>query len=151
LPKNSSHTVRGRPSISSSKGRPGHEEAEHAPRSRWPLADDALEVLAVRDQVRVDPDAGGVDEGMAVDLAEVDGDRAPFPHRSCRGGDLLDAEVRGEVVQRAGGDEHQRDPALGGHGAAAFALPSPPATPSTSARSAARRSAATRSSSGRSP
>src|SRR5581483_4043970 len=91
------------------------------------------------DELRIEPDAGVVEEAVAVDVADVD---APDGARLCHFGRRLevgDPERPGEVVAGAAGDRQQRP-------AAARRVPSPPATATKSGRAEPfSRTAATRS------
>ena len=114
--------------------RPPPHHREGGPHGRDPLAQPAGPVsLAELDDTGIDPDAGVVEEIPPVHLAHVhlplhalrdDADGVRQVQRN--------AQVLGEVVERAGREDAQRDLAAATTAeATAFTVPSPPAATST--------------------
>ena len=106
---NASHNVRGRRSSSTATGDPWRSTRTTATASAGHLPMRALELLAGVDQLDVAAEAGGVEERLARDPADVDLRRVPGRTADDRAVDRLDAEVAGQVVEGPGGDDHERE------------------------------------------
>ena len=89
---------------------PQHPGQRH--HQRRPLADAALQLLAGVDDLDVAPEAGRVEEGPAGDAADVDLDGVAGLDRLDGVLDRLDAQVAGQVVEGAGGDDDEGQPVL---------------------------------------
>ncbi len=93
--------------------------AEHADRGDGhgrPLADPIFEDLPHVHQLGVAPERRRVQERPTIDAGQVD--LHGFPRGHGRSGvlDLRQPEVTGQVVERATGHRHQRQPVLGRDG-----------------------------------
>ena len=116
-------TVSGRPLTASVDRRLPAQHLGRGDGERQPLAHPARQLVAAAHHLRVRADARGVEERRPVDLGDVDPDGLTGDDgvRGVLRG--LEADVAGEVVERAGRDDGQRQPVLqrdrGGRGDAA--------------------------------
>ena len=89
---------------------------QHRVQTRQRLADLVLELLARLHERRVCADARGVDHHVAlVEAHHVDAGDAAAPDRVDGLGDGVAADVLGEVVERAAGEDRQRHPRVHRH------------------------------------